>query len=293
MFLAFAADRRRRALLLVACAGSVVSVIAACATSMRDADPLVVQDEPTPTVPIPPGTSSGGSSTTSSSGETDSPPAKCVIDSDCNADDVAACMRARCIEGRCDAEPLKCPAADPCASYQCDVSKNACVPVASADGTDCPTGRCIAGKCAPLPACYGQNPQQFLHCGGTSASRNSSTGLYATDRVSSYDGCDGKPSGLIGRETAFKFDPTPGTVTVALKVTNGGDADLDLFVLDGTCDAKSKCMNKRVGASLAGFTPSTGTESVTFTAEAGHDYFVVVDGKSATPVTFNVMATCQ
>jgi hypothetical protein len=114
------------------------------------------------------------------------------------------------------------------------------------------------------------------------------------DRVSTYDGCDGKPSGLVGRETAFKFAPTtPGTVTIALKVTSGTDADLDLFVLDGACDAKTKCKNQMVGGTLAGFTLGTGTESVTFTSEAGHTYYVVVDSKSVTPVSFNVMATCN
>jgi hypothetical protein len=75
--------------------------------------------------------------------------------------------------------------------------------------------------------------------------------------------------GQAGPEDIYEFTcQGSGPVTVQL---SGLDCDLDLYILDGTCDPGAGCLE---GAT----TSSTTNESVTFSCTAGITYAIVIEG---------------
>lgn len=250
-----------------------------CASTPAETAPLT-EDPGSGTITPPP-------SSTSTPGGGDE---TCTRISDCVKG--PPCTRASCDDGKCAYEPLVCETSDECADAVCDPTANTCTTTPKTDGTDCSLGECNAGKCEAIQTCFGDSPQQFLHCDGATAwYRDTSTDLYPASRLQTY-AC---ATGEIASEVALEFDPPPGTVvTASLQVTGGPDADLDLIILENDCLKKAACANPTVaGGAIAGITPGTGTESVTFTAQAGKKYYVVVDGKVASPVSFHVEVACQ
>jgi hypothetical protein len=247
-------------------------VPAACASSAEDESPIGGDPETkrSPTIPTPsPGT---GAKTDGS----------CTRSTDCPAP--PPCEEAACIDAKCVQRAIKCEAGDECAPNACDPATSACVTTPAADRTKCDNGfgQCVSGTCEKLTSCFGDSPQQYLHCDGTNY-RDLSTGLYPTSRVSTYACASGEST----TEVALEFDPTPGSnVTVTLAVTDASDADLDLIVLEGQCTGAASCAAHSI-------TAGTGTESASFVAQAGKTYYVVVDGKVATSTNFRVTANCN
>ena len=258
--------------------GLISSIALACASTNTDV----------PSSPVSGADGGGEGSATTADATTGTTGGPCERNADCT--DGPTCTTGKCLNGACQYDTLVCPAANECSTNACDPGTNKCKTAPKDDGTDCSVGACKAGTCAEDPSCFGLDPQQYLHCDGSSStSRDASTSLYDTDRVSTY-AC---ASGEVAKEVAFNFDPPAGAnVTVSLHTT-GGDADLDLLILEDSCTRKSTCMNPAQGGGFAGVTAGTGTESVSFTANAGKTYYVVVDGKVANPVNFHVAVTCN
>ena len=101
------------------------------------------------------------------------------------------------------------------------------------------------------------------------------------NRVGSYRGCTDLPQ--PGREIAYAFTPDcAGPMTVSL-VGHAG-ADLDLFVLEGACRGD--------GEHCVGYSAGGGEEEVTFSAEAGVTYYLVVDSFRAVPGAFSLVVDC-
>jgi len=79
-----------------------------------------------------------------------------------------------------------------------------------------------------------------------------------------------------GPEYAYHFYAYgPGQATVELSST----ADLDVFVLDGTCDS-SQCI-------------AYGSTTATFSLVSGHSYYIVVDGYSGASGDFSIWTWCD
>jgi hypothetical protein len=122
--------------------------------------------------------------------------------------------------------------------------------------------------CTPSPDCPECEALYPLACGQTDSWSNS--GEDSTDKVASYS-CN---SALYdGPEFAYLIEPeSSGTVTLTL---TSKDWDLDLFVL---ADTGHGCN----GANCLAW----GTNEVSFAAQAGSAYFVVVDGYGKAPAGF-------
>jgi hypothetical protein len=248
--------------------------LAACATSAGEPAPSVEPDtKESGTVPAPtPGPGPGG--------KTDG---TCTKSTDCPAP--PACEEAACVDKKCVQRPIKCEGGDECTPNACDPATSACVSAPAPDRTKCDNGfgQCVAGKCEKLTSCYGDSPMQYIHCDGLT-SRDLSTSLYTTSRVSTY-AC---ASGQVTNEVALELvdPPANANVTVTLAVTDTNDADLDLIILEGDCNGAATCAGHSV-------TAGTGTETATFTVKANKTYYVVVDGKVTTPAKFHVAVDCK
>jgi len=100
------------------------------------------------------------------------------------------------------------------------------------------------------------------------------------NQIWEYSGCSSTWM-ETGGEVVYAFAATcTGLVTVEVEFDPGDEYqyDLDLFVLDGTCDAAS-CMEY-------------GDESVVFSAVTGTTYYVVVDDYDNNPTTFDLSISC-
>ena len=112
-----------------------------------------------------------------------------------------------------------------------------------------------------------------LTCSSTVTSRVSYTGssdLGGSTRTTVYS-CGSPYSGLGQEEAEDVYSFTcqrSGSVTLDI---SGLDCDLDIYVLDSSCDPYSGCEQ---GSTAASYT----TDSVTFTCAAGSDYYVVIEG---------------
>jgi len=89
-----------------------------------------------------------------------------------------------------------------------------------------------------------------------------------------------------GPETYHRFSaPKSGKVTIELSEMS---ADLDLIVLaagpSGGCDPRGQC--------VAASTSSGVQEALTFSAEGGQDYFIVVDGRDGAAGTYTLQVRC-
>lgn len=248
-----------------------VFAIGACATAAETEPPATTPENAgSPTMPAP---STSGARTGDGT---------CTRATDCPVP--PPCEEAVCIDEKCVQREIKCEGGNVCAPVACDPATSACVTTDAPDRTPCDNGfgQCVTGKCETLASCFGDSPEQYIHCDGTTF-RDLSTSLYATSRVSTY-AC---ASGETTNEVALEFDPPPGAnVTVTLAVTDASDADLDLIVLEGDCTGAAACAGQ-------GITVGTGTESATFTAKANKTYYVVVDGKVTTTTSFRVAVDCK
>lgn len=225
--------------------------------------------------------------------------AGCDVDSDCddgNKCHVPKCQARVCYQGMVDCSS----GGDACNAPMCDPKDGSCGTQPLADGTACndsagAAGSCSAGSCVPVPSCYdAMNSSATLNCGDA-----------PTDDTTDASNATTTPTNLIdkyacatdetGPEAAYKMNAAAdGDVTVTLSAkavpTDGGVAsgdmkpgepDLDLIILDGACTGQAACMNPMLpGGGYAGITAGTGKEKVTFHAQAGHSYYVVVDGKA-------------
>lgn len=144
---------------------------------------------------------------------------------------------------------------------------------------DCTDSDCASDPtCATGGACTGATT---LACDTSIAG----TTAGAPSTMDAYD-CD--PWQELGREKVYRITPAvSGTVTVSL---TGLGKDLDLVVLGegaaGGCDVHAP------GCLGASSTAGTSNESVTFTATAGNDYYLVVDGFASNAGAFTLDANC-
>jgi hypothetical protein len=141
---------------------------------------------------------------------------------------------------------------------------------------------CADPHCSDDPWCAGGGA-----CAGaaTLACDTSVDGSTAgADRRFDRYGCD--PWFEVGGEAIYRITPgASGDVTVTLADLN---ADLDLLVLaslpGGACEPRDPgCL---------GASSTTGDETVTFAAEAGADYYVVVDGYGGDSGSFQLAVDC-
>lgn len=119
------------------------------------------------------------------------------------------------------------------------------------------------------PECAGSNPVPLYCSSDLTRSLEGSvlSQLGGTCEASECYGCDGLEQ--EGPEHVYSFTPqTTGDVMIVLETPA---CDLDLYVLDGICDPFSACV-----AAEASSDP--GDVELTYTAVAGNQYFVVVEG---------------
>ncbi|HZS40124.1 MAG TPA: hypothetical protein VFF06_25010 [Polyangia bacterium] len=233
----------------------------------------------------------------------------CSADDDCNDGNKCHTYHCNIVTHACANTDVQCSSTDPCNTSACDPSSGTCALMGANDGATCtdPTsgsdGTCLAGTCKPLPNCdNSQNTFLSLQCSNDSLryddNNNDPNGGFfdATNQTSDYSCAKGETSGEVGYPF---FTTVGGPVTVTLHVTNpndpaspdmaGADPDLDLIILDGACTEKAACMNPAIaGGGFQGITAGTGTETVTFTAAANHNYFIVVDGKAGAVADYHV-----
>ena len=114
-------------------------------------------------------------------------------------------------------------------------------------------------------------PAEFIDCGFSVSGNNSALG--SSDRIDSYSCVIWRES---GPEYAYGFQPlVSGEVTVSLSGLSG---DLDLFVLEGDCDA-ARCI-------------TYGNDEVVFQAVAGETYYLVVDGWHGAVSDYTISVSC-
>ena len=157
-----------------------------------------------------------------------------------------------------------CRALDPKPNCDADnhrVLNNTAYTVANFRVSRAPTGICV--------------PDRNLYCGRMDGWNNSHPG--STHQIDSYP-CS--PWEESGPEYAYNFVPNvSGLVTVRLDAPPG---DLDIFVLDGegeVCDAVN-CI-------------AMGYAEATFRAQAGHTYFLVVDGYGGAVRDYTIDVQCS
>jgi|GEM_PF-7110304 len=131
----------------------------------------------------------------------------------------------------------------------------------AADGT-------APAQCAPV---------QALSCGQTVSGDTSDLNSGATSELNGYPVAVGN---YAGAEVTYSFvAPTSGPVTFRLVDPRPTELDLDLFLLDGACEAGS--------ATQRGF------HSLEFDAVAGQEYLFVVDGFAGAEGAFEAAVECD
>jgi subtilisin-like proprotein convertase family protein len=128
------------------------------------------------------------------------------------------------------------------------------------------------------PPTGGCSPTGFLSCLSPTVSGSTTSGL-ATDDVDSW-AC---PAGsMTGPEIGYWFTaPEAGDYAIVL---SGMTVDLDLIVLEGTaCSSSAAC---------ADYAGTAGVETATFTASAGDEFVVVVDGYNGAQGSFSLAVQC-
>jgi hypothetical protein len=197
-------------------------------------------------------------------------------DPDCAGDAACEAVETRCFDGLDNDGDAHADCADPdCLGVEaetCDDGRdNDC------DGhVDCDDDACLADAgCVAGGACQGAT---VIACGEARVADNGG-GQY---RFDTYP-CN--PYTEYGPEAAFRLvRPTSGEVTVRLY---GMAEDLDLVLLgaspSGACSVDTACL-----ATSA----TTANERVTFTAEAGVPYYLIVDGYNDAVDTFTLAVEC-
>jgi hypothetical protein len=133
----------------------------------------------------------------------------------------------------------------------------------AADDAEVTGGTCLA----PRP----------LACGDRLAGENTADGAALLDR---YPACESYPE--TGPESVYAFTGTAAN-RVTIELSPAGGEDLDLFLLGAACDPAA-CL-----ASSA----STADETLTFTAEVGTSYRVVVDGFDGVSGVYELAVSCE
>jgi len=117
-------------------------------------------------------------------------------------------------------------------------------------------------------------PADQIGCGETKSTGTTATG--STDALNTYP-CS--PWNEDGREYAFRFD-APSASAIALTL-GGLSANLDVFVVDGgngSCDT-TNCL-------------TYGDDGAAFQSQAGHTYYVIVDGRNGAEGPFSLTLNC-
>lgn len=155
---------------------------------------------------------------------------------------------------------------------------------------DCPCGDGVCSTalretCASCPTDCGECPfpcmDEDIVCGQT-ISRSSLSGQ--DNSVSGFScGC----SSGSGNDRIYRFVPTTsGSVTVRLEIEDGFDCfyDYDLYVLENSCAATAcaDCSSSRFCS-----------DTVTFSAQAGVPYLIVVESYSGTGDRYSLRVTCN
>jgi hypothetical protein len=230
----------------------------------------------------------------------------CANAMDC--DDGLKCHTWKCntVTHMCDYKENPCPS-DDCNMGKCDEAHGAvCGTVPTNEGGACMTmmgmaGSCTSGTCEPLPTCYtldpfGDGPSLYCDSGSLAWAEDSNDPAHSsstpTNNINGYSCApnEGAP------ELAYKLslpsggdtDVTVSLVAIADPESDAGvvDKDLDLIILEGSCDAMAKCMNPALpGGGFQGITSGTAKERVSFHADASKVYYIVVDGKDAGQMT--------
>lgn len=227
-------------------------------------------------------------------------PNSCTVDTDCREAYYCEPMCEDCpgsCRPRCDG-PLDCGSRQVCIEQRCT---DACVPGSCREREVCvvaagsETGRCLEGcyvdsDCGPEATCIGANLDNnaWGTCEFTEpptdcmAPRTINEGRYAGDLEmapgqleSSCGGEEGSP------ETVFLYQPSmSGMICVD---TRGSQGDTVLYIRSGAC-AGEGCSEVACNDDDNGV-----TSSLRFQADAGQDYFIVVDSWSrGRPFTLNI-----
>jgi hypothetical protein len=167
---------------------------------------------------------------------------------------------------------------DACNDGMCEAGTGTCKPTPANEGMACGSGTtagtCTGGACTPLPTC---TIVDYLSCGDPPSS---ATTVGTINSVSMYS-CNGATN-ETGGEYVYDFYATKsGMVTLTLSNTS---ADLDIIVLDGSCNSAATC--------TASATTTSGNDTVSFNAVANTDYTIVIDGKNGVSSDFTLTMDC-
>ena len=164
--------------------------------------------------------------------------------------------------GTCDGQGT-CQQAPPldCAPFACAGSGSPCLDSCT-EYVHCAEGyMCVAGTCEEAPLCPGLGK---LFCGVTLPG----TTVGMPNNWEDYSAC--LPIPYTGPERVYSFlKQQDMTVTVTVL---DSDFDVGLFLLDHVCSPELACI------SSADYLPAGGQESIAFSAKAGGQYYLAVDG---------------
>jgi hypothetical protein len=151
------------------------------------------------------------------------------------------------------------------------------------DGTAGSSGAySLDASCATTMPGMGCDAADVLLCGGRAGIGNTADpdggpGDGHSDAIDSYPGCPGSPVDMSGPEMSYVFAPA-GSGDVTLSLVAGGGAELDVFVLQDSCDG-TRCI-------------AWGDSGATFPAVAGTSYRLVVDGRVGAAGPFSLAVSC-
>ncbi len=144
-----------------------------------------------------------------------------------------------------------------------------------ADGqTDCDDPGCAGLPYCPASGeCYSYGSNNTIACEGEYS--GSTTAWGSTDVVNAY-ACTG--NALAGPESAVLYSAAGGGQATATITADSTGGQLEVLVLEDACDGAA-CL-------------SHGDDNATFTAQDGHDYYIVVDAPEGVVGTFTVQLDC-
>jgi len=217
---------------------------------------------------------------------TDIPACRCQTDADC--DDLEPCTADKCgADNICDHNPRPdgtgcddgdpCTERDRCAAGVCEPGPNTCPTSEVCDDQEDNDGDtlvdCDDPDCAGTLGCEAACDADLLVT--CDAIVRGTTG--EDDNTFSGYGCVGWTESGPDRVLGFQHD-TGGDVAIALLTPFGG-ADLDVFLLDASCEPGTGCL-------------AAGNQTVVFEAQAGAGYYVVVDGWDGQAGPFTLVVDC-
>jgi hypothetical protein len=166
-------------------------------------------------------------------------------------------------------------------TFAADTSHGYFIAVDGVAGAVSPYHLMMTSSSCPAPIC--RDGFDALSCTNISlTNRNDASG--STSDVTSWGTCD---TGTNGPEFVHMFTPpSPGSYTIEMI---GLHDDLDLIVQETSssspmCSVTAACFASSV-------TAGTADEKVTFTTTAGHDYWIIVDGKNGAVSRYTLAIT--